>query len=167
MTITELIIGEIKQEAATTKKILQLVPMEKADWKPHDKSMPLGKLARHVAQLPDWIPIIILQNEFDFTNQPFPASTATTTDEILMVFNETIVSGLDVLANTTDDALSQPWTFRKGDHIFFAMPKAVALRSFVLNHTVHHRAQLGVYLRLLNIPIPGSYGPSADEVMGM
>lgn len=163
MTITELIIGEFKQENETTTKLLQLVPMDNADWKPHEKSMSIGSLAKHVAQISGWIPIIVLQNEFDFTNRPFPPTTATTTDELLPYFKQITSDGLEILNNTTDDALSQPWTFKKGDHIFFTMPKAVCLRNFVFNHIVHHRAQLGVYLRLLNIPIPGSYGPSADD----
>jgi uncharacterized damage-inducible protein DinB len=168
MTTTEFqlstaLIAELKHEAATTRKMLALVPTDKLSWKPHDKSMSLENLAKHLAELPTWVGVILNFDELDFA-KPYPKSPSfTTTAELLAQYEKNLTEAMKVLETVKEEEFFRNWTMRHGEQIFFTMPKAAVLRSWVYNHSVHHRAQLGVYLRLLNIPIPGSYGPSADD----
>jgi uncharacterized damage-inducible protein DinB len=167
MSIAEKYLAELKQEAATTRKILKIVPVEKGDWKPHVKNFSLLQLATHVAELPSYLTMTISQDEMDFAKSnykpPVPASNA----ELLSIFEKNLKNAEEALSGCSDDEMGKNWTMRNGDTIFFSSPKASVLRSLCLNHLVHHRAQLGLYLRLLDIPIPGSYGPSADDKAGM
>jgi uncharacterized damage-inducible protein DinB len=167
MSIAEKYLAELKQEAATTRKILKIVPVEKGDWKPHVKNFSLLQLATHVAELPSYLTMTISQDELDFAKSnykpPVPASNA----ELLSIFEKNLKNAEEALSGCSDDEMGKNWTMRNGDTIFFSSPKASVLRSLCLNHLVHHRAQLGLYLRLLDIPIPGSYGPSADDKAGM
>ena len=163
MTIANQMLAELQQEGIATRKILALVPIDKKDWKPHEKSMALGSLSRHVAEIYGWPKETIQDDELDFAKMDGNPVEVNSTEELLALFDKCIAKAKEVLEKTPDEEMSKPWTMRQGEMIFFTMPKAQVMRTWVLNHSVHHRAQLGVYLRLLDIPIPGSYGPSADE----
>jgi uncharacterized damage-inducible protein DinB len=156
-------IAELKQEAGSTKRILERVPEDKFEWKPHEKSTTLGRLATHVAELPGFLNSILIMDEFDFAKGDYKPSFTKTSEELMNVFQEKIDEVVKTLENTSDEKLQQNFTIRNGDHIFPSLPRIVAIRSMALNHLIHHRGQLAVYLRLLDVPVPGLYGPSADE----
>lgn len=162
--LNQSLIPEFTHEAASTKKLLEKVPFEKQDWKPHGKSMSLGKLALHVANIPNWITRILTADEFDFSTMGFQEDSAATTEELLAVFQQKYAEALQHLKQATDESLRGNWTFRNGGHVIFTLPRIAAIRTLAMNHLVHHRGQLSVYLRLLDVPIPGMYGPSADEM---
>jgi uncharacterized damage-inducible protein DinB len=164
MALNTALIGELKHESASTRKMLERVPTEKLLWKPHEKSMLLTRLATHIATTPLWISRIITADEFDFAKTPIKIPNAESNEQLLKVFDETLATNISVLESASDEVLNGNWTFRNGDHIFFTMSRKVALRSLAFNHLIHHRGQLSVYLRLLDIPVPGMYGPSADEM---
>jgi uncharacterized damage-inducible protein DinB len=157
------LLTELKHEAATTRKILALVPADQIAYKPHEKSMLLHSLAVHVAELPTWVGVTLTQDELDFTKPYPPTPKFSTTEALLSRFDKNILDATKVLEQVKDETFLQNWTMRHGEKIFFTMPKGAVLRNMVFNHSVHHRAQLGVYLRLLNIPLPKSYGPTADD----
>ncbi len=161
--IAQSFMPEVNQEYANTRKILERVPLESFAWLPHEKSMTLERLATHVATLPQWITITLTTNDLDISNGAYKPEKFTTREGILASFDKHVAAAKETLANTPDDVFMQPWSLRRGENILFTMPKIAVLRSFALNHIIHHRAQLQVYLRLLNIPVPGMYGPSADE----
>ncbi|RYZ55427.1 MAG: DUF1572 domain-containing protein [Sphingobacteriales bacterium] len=166
MAINKALIAEIQQEAQSTKKILERIPAEHFGWKPHEKSMSLGTLATHLANLAGWISITIEQDELDLAGD-MKRFVPSTTEDLVAHYNEGIENAVRVLETTTDETMMQPWTLKKGAHVIMTQPKIVVLRSMCLNHMVHHRGQLTVYLRLLNIPVPGVYGPSADDLAAM
>lgn len=155
-------LSELNQEITATKNILKLVPIEKYDWKPHEKSMSLGRLATHVAEIPSWFAITINQDVLDFATMKREPFIAKINDELMEFFNKNIKEAIEVLNATYDDKLDGKWTMRAGDTIYFTLSKVEVVRTWCFNHWYHHRAQLGVYLRLLEIPLPGTYGPSAD-----
>lgn len=164
MTLNQALIAELKNEGASTRKLLERVPTDKNDWKPHDKSMNLGRLSAHVADLPGWVSFIMNADELDLganKSQPYMAASAT---ELAEHFEKKNNDAIAALEHAAAEEFDKPWTLRKGDHVIFTMPKAVVLRSMALSHLYHHRGQLSVYLRLLNVPIPGMYGPSADDI---
>ena len=163
MTIANQMLAELQQEGITTRKILALVPVDKKDWKPHEKSMALGNLSRHVAEIYGWPKETVQDDELDFSKMDHKPIEITSNEQLLALFDKCMAKAKEILENTPDEEMAKPWTMRNGETIFFTIPKAQVMRTWVLNHSVHHRAQLGVYLRLLDIPIPGSYGPSADE----
>lgn len=163
MPLNTALLAELKHESVNTKKILERVPTDKLSWKPHEKSMTLGRLATHLAELPTWIDRIISADEFDFA-KPLARDSKVTTDEIIALFNEELLSATKSLESATDENLNANWTVKRGDVIFFQMPRKIALRNFAFNHIYHHRGQLSVYLRLLDVNVPGMYGPSADEL---
>ena len=163
MGINEAFIAELKQEGASTRKLLERVPMDKPDWKPHEKSAKLGNLALHVAELPGWVPVSLDQDELDFATFEYKPVIPKNTEELLAVHDKNIEKALKCLENARDGKFMENWTMRMGEKVYFTMPKAAVVRSFSYNHLYHHRAQLGVYLRLLDIPLPGLYGPTADE----
>jgi len=167
MTLNQALSAELKMEAANTRKIMERVPCERNDWKPHEKSMKLGNLANHICDLPGWVTMVISTSELDLAARDYKPVIPATTEELLAHHDKTLQTALDTLANTADDVMSQPWTLRRGDHIMFSMPKAVVIRSMALSHMYHHRGQLSVYLRLLDVPVPGMYGPSSDDVAAM
>ncbi len=148
-----MMLPEFDAELASTRRMFAAIPDEKLDLKPHEKSFAQLHLAAHVPNLPNWIGMTLATDELDLAEgleQPDPENMAD------------VSASLDEAA---EEALAAPWTLKTGDEAHFAMPRGVVLRSLVFNHTVHHRTQLGVYLRLLDIPVPGTYGPSADETM--
>lgn len=166
MSLCETLAAELRQEARTTRRILERVPEESFGWKPHEKSMTLGRLAAHVAELPELIIPALTQDEFDFASGDFRPFEATTTAELLEKFDRTIDAAAELLHGQPDERMGEKWRLRSGEQVFFEMPRAAVVRFVGLNHVVHHRGQLSVYLRLLDVPLPSIYGPSADEGPG-
>jgi uncharacterized damage-inducible protein DinB len=162
MPLKDAFIAELKNECASTKKMLERVPMDKADWKPHEKSMTLGRLAVHVAEIPHWISDIINIDEFDFT-QHYKPHQAANTEELLKLLDDKMNEAIADLEKMSDEDLMKSWVVKQGDKVYFNMPKVIAMRGWAFSHLVHHRGQLSVYLRLLDVPVPGMYGPTADE----
>lgn len=166
MTATSYYIPEFDQEMATTRRVLERVPDDKLDWKPHTKSMSLGQLASHVAQLPDWMAYTFDSDGFNFRPAEGPAyamANCRTNVELLETFDRNVAKARQAISRATDDSLDEPWTLKGGEMTMFTLPRWTVFRSWGINHVVHHRAQLSVYLRLLDVPVPGIYGPSADE----
>ena len=165
MAIAESILPEFDHETATTRTMLERVPESKADWKPHERSMSLGQLAMHIANLPKWAAVALERTEFDtnptseetISSPPFESSA-----HLLQTYDENVRTARAVLARTSDGEFMVPWTLKHGGRKMFTMPRAAVLRAFYLNHAVHHRGQLSVYLRLLDVPLPAIYGPTAD-----
>lgn len=153
---------EFEHEASLTRKTLERVPLDKGDWKPHEKSFSLKRLAEHIADIPTWVDVTVNQDVFAM-NGPYETPPADSVDELLEIFDRNVADAKRVLAGATGEQLMGMWTMKQGDEVLLSMPKVAVLRGFVMNHTVHHRAQLGVYLRLLDVPVPSTYGPSADE----
>lgn len=162
MTLVDALLPEFDHEMTTTRKLLERVPEDRFEWKPHAKSMSLGFLATHLAYLPLWAEITMQRTEFDVAAHPLNA-VATSRADLLATFDRNIASARAALAGRMDAEFMVPWALKSGTHTIFSMPKASVLRSFVLNHIVHHRGQLSVYLRLNDVPVPSIYGPSADE----
>jgi uncharacterized damage-inducible protein DinB len=165
MAISDSFIAELKMESSLTKKILGRVPLDKKDWKPHEKSMTLGRLASHVAQTPHWISDIIHIDDFDFATNYSKAVTAASQEELMKIFQETLDKSISDLEKITDEDLNKNWIVRVGEKVMYNVPKIPAIRGWAFSHMIHHRGQLSVYLRLLDVPVPGMYGPSADETM--
>lgn len=163
MPINESLIAEFQQEAASTRKILERVQEKDFSWKPHEKSMSLGELSHHLAEISTWTGVTIEQEEFDFSKMDYKPPVQTTTANLLKFFDDNLNNALDTLKKASDEKLSGTWTMKNGDKVYFTLPKMAVIRSFVLSHTIHHRGQLSVYLRLLGIPLPQIYGPTADE----
>jgi uncharacterized damage-inducible protein DinB len=163
MNQKETFLSEFVAEAAKTRKMLERVPFDHATWKPHEKSSTLAALAQHVANLPLWVSITLLQDELDFAKPMERSKPVESLEELLAFADQRHAAAKAVLEATTEEILDSDWTMRNGEQIFFTKPKKDVLREFVLNHTVHHRGQLSVYLRLLDVPVPGMYGPTADE----
>jgi len=163
MQIIPLLLKELDYEVQVTRKMLALVPADKFDWKPHPKSTAMKQLAIHIAELPAWITMAFNTTEIDFEAMDYTPTPVNDTEELLGVLEKSIESGKSSLTNAKEEDLLPSWTMRSGQQIHSVMTKYEVLRHS-LNQVTHHRAQLGVYLRLLNIPIPGSYGPSADEM---
>jgi uncharacterized damage-inducible protein DinB len=162
MSATAAMIQEFEQEAATTRRVLERVPADKLGWKPHDKSMSLGKLAMHIAGGPGFISSWALNDSFTMTGQSEPEAKSTA--DILAAHDASVAQTKANLAKVGDAGLGQTWSLKTPDgKAVMSMPKAALLRSIALNHIYHHRGQLSVYLRLLNVPVPSIYGPSADE----
>ena len=161
--LNQALIPELKHEASSTRKILESVPDGKFDWKPHEKSMTLGRLASHVAEIPDWMTATLTTDELDFAKSNYKPTSPASKEELLGKFEQSYAKALESLQAATDETLRGNWTLRNADHVIFTMPRIATLRSFVMNHLIHHRGQLTVYLRLLDLPVPGMYGPSADE----
>lgn len=162
MTIISLLLNELESEALTTRKMLSRVPADKFDWRPHPKSMELLSLARHIAELPTWVTMTFTTDELDFATLPYDPAPIGSKEELLDLFEKSLIDGRTQLIESNAHLLEKPWTLRTGDIIHSVDPKVGVIRM-AFSQIIHHRAQLGVYLRLLDIPIPGSYGPSADE----
>ncbi len=166
MPWSEALLPEFDQEMAHTRRSLERVPDDKLNWKPHEKSMPMGRLAVHLAQLPSWATMTIEKDSLDIQPPgapPYQMPTANSRKEILAMFDESVTAARAVIAKASDAHMAKPWMLLHGGKTIFALPRLAVLRGMVMNHTIHHRAQLGVYLRLNNIPVPSIYGPSADE----
>lgn len=163
MGINQAFLGELEHEAQTTRKILERVPTETFGWKPHEKSMSMGELAAHVADMFTWYSGTMDMEEMDFASG-YENPKPTTTEELLALLDKNVAAANESLKKAeTDEVFRKDWTLRNGDQIYFTLPRAAVLRTMVANHIVHHRGQLSVYLRLNDIPLPAMYGPSADE----
>jgi uncharacterized damage-inducible protein DinB len=163
MDIIQLLLKEFESEATITRKMLERVPDGKWDWKPHPKSMSLESLSVHVAELPGWPHLMLTTSELDFAASPYTPTKITSPADLLAHFEEAVAKGRSALQAATEDDLLPTWTLRNGEQVYSVYTKYEVIRHAIAQN-IHHRAQLGVYLRLLDIPIPGSYGPSADEM---
>jgi uncharacterized damage-inducible protein DinB len=164
MAIKDAFIAELKHESSLTRKILERVPLDKKDWKPHEKSMTIGRLATHIAETMHWTTAIVKADEFDFAADPAPVRhTAASSEELLSIFDKNLAEALESLSQADDETMNKIWSIKRGDQVIMASPKKVAIRGWAFSHLIHHRGQLSVYLRLLDVPVPGMYGPTADE----
>jgi uncharacterized damage-inducible protein DinB len=157
-----MLLPEFDQEMANTRKLLERVPDGKFEFKPHEKSMTLGRLAAHTAEIPSYISATLRLDRMDFTGDEKPFAPANR-KEILEAFDKHVAEARELLAKASDEDLAKIWTLTFKGKEFFSMPRTAVLRGMCMNHLVHHRAQLGVYLRMNNVEIPGMYGPSADD----
>jgi uncharacterized damage-inducible protein DinB len=162
MTLSERLAPEFDREIKTTRKLLERVPMDKSTWAPHEKSMPLGRLASHIAEMPSWVTGTV-QLEFMDIDANYKPWTAASRDELLSKFDSYAAEAGKALSGVSDEDLGKRWALRMGGQELFAGPREEVIRTLILNHIIHHRGQLSVYLRLLDIPVPSIYGPSADE----
>ncbi len=166
MKLADMLLPEFDQEMANTRKTLERVPENNPEFKPHEKSMSLSRLAGHVAEIPMWGTMTLTQDSIDIAPvgaPPFQPTVMTSRRQLLDAFDANVKATRAALAAVSDDAWQKPWTLLKGGQKVLSMPKLAVFRAFVLSHLIHHRAQLGVYLRLNNVPVPSIYGPSADE----
>ena len=166
MAFSDTLLPEFDHEMAGARKTLERVPEDRFEWRPHPKSGAMGWLAGHLANIPEWGTLTIARDELDLApggkpmeQQPPPASRA----DLLAAFDRKAAEARAAIAGASDEELMKPWSLLQNGKALFTMPKLTVLRSFVLNHLIHHRAQLGVYLRLNDVPVPALYGPSADE----
>ena len=166
MPLIDSLLPEFDREMGLTRKALERVQDGKFDWKPHPTSVTLGRLAEHLTEMPMWATTTMAQSELEATTQRPPDYTPPTTRAaVLAQFDASYRAGRQQLVNKTDAELAAPWTLKNGGKEVFTAPKAMVMRNFVLNHMIHHRAQLTVYFRMLGIPVPSIYGPSGDEQM--
>jgi uncharacterized damage-inducible protein DinB len=163
MTTIETLLEELEAEAVTTRKMLACVPNDKYDWQPHPKSMTIRRLVTHIADIPSWVEIAIYDDEHNFATTTHREPVINSTDELLKFQNESVEKAKAALESASEDILNEPWTLANGDYVISVRTKAETIRMAYCQ-IVHHRAQLGVFLRLLDVAIPGSYGPSADEM---
>jgi uncharacterized damage-inducible protein DinB len=162
MTISQMLLPEYDQEMANTRKLLACLPEDKLDYKPHEKSMTLGRLAAHVAEMPGWIGMLPGGDKFEVPADWTP-TVATSREQLLAFFDDNAAKGHAALAGMSDEEFAENWSLIFKGHVAFTMPKVAVARTVVMNHVIHHRAQLGVYFRLNDVAIPGMYGPSADD----
>ncbi|MDX1568414.1 MAG: DinB family protein [Longimicrobiales bacterium] len=166
--LIEMALGDLEREMNATERVLKRVPEDELDWRPHERSWTLGELAAHVANLLSWAKRAIEDDEYDMAA---PGSVGgkrpESTDEILDTFYGLKADVVKALGDTDDATMSEPWTLRQGDRELFTLPKAAVLRTWSLSHMIHHRGQLTVYLRLLDVAVPPTYGPTADEKLGL
>ncbi len=167
MAIKDALIPEFDHEMAVTRKTLERVPEDKPDYKPHEKSMSMSRLAGHVAELPGFVTMALQNDSFNIrpagggpSRQPVVMSSR---KQLLDEFDKNVANMRDTLSKASDESLMKSWSLMAGDKTILTMPRAAVVRSFCLSHIIHHRAQLGVYLRMNNVPVPSVYGPSADE----
>ena len=166
MKLADLFLAQLEREAAGTRRALERVPEGRNDWKPHEKSMPLGYLAALVAHMPSWIAMMVNRDEFDMASpgaSEFKPKEAATAGELAGMFDAALAKAREALANTTDEHLMAPWRFVVGGHVVSEQPRYIMITDSVLSHLAHHRGQLTVYLRLNGASVPAVYGPSADE----
>jgi len=167
MRLSETLLPELDQEMATTRRLLERVPDDRTGWKPHDKSMSLGRLATHVAELPGFVGMILGGEGFDLAarSSGYTPKTLNGHQEMVEEFDTNVRNARAALEKAENEALLQPWTLRRGEQVVFTLPRMAALRAMFFSHIIHHRGQLSVYLRLNDVPVPSIYGPSADEAV--
>ena len=162
MSIQQALAIEIQRETENTIRILKTLPNDQFSYKPHPKSMSLGELANHIVELHGWASFVFTSNEFDF-HTDYKPSTLQTVEELVTALEALTKKNLEVVNALTDEEYFKNWKLKAGEHIIADLPKAGAYRFIVTNHLIHHRGQITVYMRLLDLPLPGIYGPSADE----
>lgn len=166
MSISDATLPEFDHEMANTRKTLERVPLDKADWKPHEKSMAMGPLALHLAEMPGWVVETINRDTLDLAPPDAPPQARPQVNsqaELLALFDKNVAAARDAFAGASDEHLLKPWSLLVGGQTILTLPRIGVIRGFVISHSIHHRAQLGVYLRLNDIAVPAIYGPSADE----
>ena len=166
MSISKTILPEFDHEMANTRKTLERVPEDKFDWKPHEKSMALGDLATHLANIPSWTKNTFEADELDIAPPgapPYRLERTKSRAALLEAFDQNVTQARDALEGATDENWQGKWSLLMTGKTIFTLPRTAVMRGFILSHSIHHRAQLGVYLRLLDVPVPSIYGPSADE----
>jgi uncharacterized damage-inducible protein DinB len=166
MALRDALIPEFEYEMATTRKTLERVPEDKIDWKPHSTSMAMGRLAGHIAEMAGFVPSTFQGDSFDFAPPgaaPMQPTVMTSRKQLLETFDRNVAAAKAALSKASDEELYKTWTLLNGGKIFFPMPRIQVLRSMILNHIIHHRGQLSVYLRMNQVPVPSIYGPSGDE----
>ena len=169
MSMAQTVLEQFKQEAAGTRKALERVPFDKAEWAPHEKSMTLGRLAGHIAEMPAWGVSILTTDEFDMAppdGEPYKPPVHESIDDVLATFDQGVSAVEAALPGVTDEAWAEHWSLKSGGEEVMGGPRGELFGSMVTNHIIHHRGQLTVYLRLCDVPVPGMYGPSADEKEG-
>jgi uncharacterized damage-inducible protein DinB len=166
MAIRDSLLPEFDHEMETTRKTLERVPEDKTNWKPHDSSMAMGRLAGHIAEMAGFAATAFKGDSFDFAppgGTPTQPTMMTSRKQLLDIFDKNVAEARAALSKASDEELMKTWTLMNGGKTFFAMPRITVLRSMILNHLIHHRGQLSVYLRMNQVPIPSIYGPSGDE----
>lgn len=163
MGLGQTLAAELQYEAQSTRKMLERVPESSFEWQPHEKSMSLGRLATHVAEIPQWTRPTVTMDELDFAKTDYKPVTLTSASELVAAFDKAIDDSLGLLQNISDEDLMRNWQLRNGEKLLMEMPKIAVVRSMVIKHLVHHRGQLSVYLRMKDVPLPSVYGPTADE----
>lgn len=166
MGLAATLLPEFDQEMANTRKCLERVPEDKLDWKPHDKSMSFGEITTHMANLLSWTTLMIEQDSFDIAppgEDPPRVDPAGSLESALAMFDKNVAVAHTAMEGASDELLLAPWTLLMGGNEVFKMPRVGVFRTMIMNHMIHHRAQLGVYLRLNDVAVPAMYGPSADE----
>jgi uncharacterized damage-inducible protein DinB len=166
MPLADLLIPEFDMECATTRKILERVPHDRIEWKPHEKAFAMGHLAQLVAMIPGWTTFVLTKTEFDIApadRKPGSAYSFQKVSALLDLFDKSVAEARPLIASVGDETLQIPWTLKAGGHVVSTMPRYMVYRTMMLNHLVHHRAQLGLYLRLTDQQVPQMYGPTADE----
>lgn len=156
---------ELQREGAATRRLLERVPNDRLAWRPHPKSMTVGRLALHTAEIPGWVNTILANDVFDFGTMEYVPREPESTEEILSTFDQKLAAALAALAEASDEHVRGHWRVQRNGEVMFDLPRFAHFRGFVLSHHIHHRGQLTVYLRLLDVPLPSIYGPSADESM--
>lgn len=164
MNLIESLTSELDHEAQTTRKHLERLPDEKFAWQPHQKSFTAGGLASHITECMSWAESIFNDEEFNFDPATYRLYKASSKEELLKGFDDNVAKAKQALASSSEEKLAQPWALKIMGRVQFEKPRAAVFRDFSLSHIIHHRGQFSVYLRLLEIPVPGSYGPSADEL---
>lgn len=162
MNTAQRLTAELQQEAAKNKLMLERIPESKLSWKPHEKSMTIGRLGMHIAELPNWIVRSLTSEEYEFGAGPYNPNIPQKHAQIMEEFENQLHKAIELLKTASDDMLSRNWKVRKGDKLIYDMPRADIIRR-QMNHIIHHRGQLSVFLRLLDVPVPGVFGPTADE----
>lgn len=162
MNTAQRLVAELQQEAAKNKLMLERIPESKLSWKPHEKSMTIGRLGMHIAELPNWIVRSLTSEEYEFGVGSYNPNIPQKHVQIMEEFENQLHKATEILKTASDETLSKNWKVRKGDKLIYDMPRADIIRR-QLNHIIHHRGQLSVFLRLLDVPVPGVFGPTADE----
>ncbi|HMI47066.1 MAG TPA: DinB family protein [Gemmatimonadaceae bacterium] len=162
MSIADTLLPEFDQEMATTRRVIERVPTDKGKWKPHPKSFPIGHLTQLVSGMPGWITNAVTQTSLDLGK--YPGYSYETTENLLKMFDKNVKESRKAIASAKDSDFQVSWSLKRGEQVFFTAPRGVIVRQ-TINHLVHHRGQLTVYLRLIDVPVPSIYGPTADEPM--
>jgi uncharacterized damage-inducible protein DinB len=165
MNLIDAIVMELSQEAATTRRLLERIPAQHLTWKPHEKSMTMGRLATHIAEIPGWVSTILDKDGFEIGASNYTPQTAGTVAEVLSMFDKNVPMAEAAIRRQTLDRLSATWRLTKQGQVLLEMPRMGVIRTLLLNHFIHHRGQLSVYLRLKDVPLPSIYGPTADTPM--
>jgi uncharacterized damage-inducible protein DinB len=166
VSVAESLLPEFAQEMANTRKVLERVPDDKFGWKAHPKSNTMGWVAAHLAEIPGWVEGTLSQDSWNLNppgGEPYRTPQFDSTSQVLEMFDANVASATKAILSAPDAEYFKDWSLLSGDQVFFTLPRIAVIRTFVLNHVIHHRAHLCVYLRLNDIPVPGMYGPSADE----